>query len=216
MRKTEVSFDIGTVPLTIRQQMKGATIYDSSCSANARTLFVSGTEAAFLKISRKGTLEREYKMTEFLHRHSAAPKAIAYESDSDHDYLFTEAVRGEDGTARLHIDNPGKLARVFGEYLKMLHSLPTEDCPYNNRTAELLEDAADRGINLSGLNEFNYSAVDNVIIGDRHYDISWGIWTLHYNLKTDNYSDLFLDAYGRKDIDAAGLSYFTALIKLMD
>lgn len=243
MRKTEVSFDIGTVPLTIRQQMKGATIYDSSCSANARTLFVSGTEAAFLKISRKGTLEREYKMTEFLHRHSAAPKAIAYESDSDHDYLFTEAVRGEDGTARLHIDNPGKLARVFGEYLKMLHSLPTEDCPYHNRTAELLEDAADRGINLSGLNEFNYSAVDNVIIhgdyclpniimdnflfkgfidlgyggvGDRHYDISWGIWTLHYNLKTDNYSDLFLDAYGRKDIDAAGLSYFTALIKLMD
>lgn len=107
MRKTEVSFDIGTVPLTIRQQMKGATIYDSSCSANARTLFVSGTEAAFLKISRKGTLEREYKMTEFLHNHSAAPKAIAYESDSDHDYLFTEAVRGEDGTARLHIIDLG-------------------------------------------------------------------------------------------------------------
>jgi kanamycin kinase len=38
-------------------------------------------------------------------------------------------------------------------------------------------------------------------VGDRHYDLFWGIWTLNYNLKTDKYKDIFLDAYGRSLID---------------
>lgn len=38
-------------------------------------------------------------------------------------------------------------------------------------------------------------------IGDRHYDLFWGIWTLQYNLKSDKYRNIFLDAYGRKELD---------------
>jgi kanamycin kinase len=38
-------------------------------------------------------------------------------------------------------------------------------------------------------------------VGDRHYDLFWGIWTLQYNLKTDKYRTIFLDAYGRQQID---------------
>jgi len=38
-------------------------------------------------------------------------------------------------------------------------------------------------------------------VGDRHYDLFWSIWTLNYNLKTDKYKDIFLDAYGRSAID---------------
>lgn len=243
MERTEVSFDIETIPLTIKQYIKGATIYDRSCSENAKTLFVSGEEHAFLKISNKGSLEREYKMTKFLQKHNVAPNAIVYESDLDYDYLFTEAVSGEDGTAMRHIENPGKLACVFGEYLKMLHSLPIEGCPYDNRTNELLNEAHIKGIDLSVMNEYNYSAIDNVIIhgdyclpniimdnfsfkgfidlgyggvGDRHYDIYWGIWTLNYNLKSDKYTDIFLHAYGRNDINDEGLNYFTKLIKWTD
>ncbi|MEK8129478.1 aminoglycoside 3'-phosphotransferase [Paenibacillus filicis] len=243
MKRTEVFFDIETLPLAIRQYVNGATIYDSSCSEHAKTLFVSGAERAFLKISKRGSLEREYNMTKFLHKHNFAPKAIAYESELDYDYLFTEAVSGEDGTAGLHIENPSKLASVFGEYLRMLHSLPTEGCPYDNRTHELLHETQTKGIDLSMMKKYNYSAIDNVVIhgdyclpniimdnfsfkgfidlgyggvGDRHYDIYWGIWTLHYNLKADRYRQLFLDAYGRSDIDEDGLNYFTKLIKLTD
>lgn len=35
-------------------------------------------------------------------------------------------------------------------------------------------------------------------IGDRHVDLFWGIWSLHFNLKTDQYRNRFLDAYGRE------------------
>jgi kanamycin kinase len=243
MNRTEVSYDIETVPATIRQYLKRVTIYDSSSSENAKTLFVSGNERAFLKISERDSLEREYKMTSFLNKHHVAPNAIAYESDSEYDYLLTEAVNGEDGAAAHHLENPRRLVSVFGEYLRMLHSLPTAGCPYNNRTQEILNEAYVKGRDCSLMNTFNYSPADNVIIhgdyclpniimdhfslngfidlgyggvGDKHYDLYWGIWTLNYNLKTDQYRDLFLDAYGRSDIDHEGLKYFTELVRLTE
>lgn len=38
-------------------------------------------------------------------------------------------------------------------------------------------------------------------IGDKHIDLYWAIWSLQYNLKTDKYTDAFLDAYGRENVD---------------
>ena len=38
-------------------------------------------------------------------------------------------------------------------------------------------------------------------IGDPHIDLYWGAWTLKFNLGTDDYRDIFLDAYGRDGVD---------------
>ncbi len=38
-------------------------------------------------------------------------------------------------------------------------------------------------------------------ISDRHIDIFWGLWSLTFNLKSDKYCDLFIDAYGRDKVD---------------
>lgn len=35
-------------------------------------------------------------------------------------------------------------------------------------------------------------------VGDRHVDLFWGIWSLNFNLKTNQYRNRFLDAYGRE------------------
>lgn len=32
--------------------------------------------------------------------------------------------------------------------------------------------------------------------GDRHIDLFWGIWSLNFNLQTNEFADRFLDAYG--------------------
>ena len=37
--------------------------------------------------------------------------------------------------------------------------------------------------------------------GDKHIDLYWALWSLKYNLKTEKYSDLFLDFYGRESFD---------------
>ena len=242
MARIKVSLDPGTVPEAIQPYLKRANVYDNSGHA-AKTYLLEGESRAFLKISPKGSLERECKMAEFLHRYKMAPKVIAYASDGDNDFLLTEAVPGEDGTTPRHLEQPERLARVFGESLRMLHSLPTEGCPYSNRTEEMRQDAVKRGIDLSVLGEFSYTPEDRVLIhgdyclpniileqfslqgfidlsnggiGDRHYDLYWGMWTLNYNLKTTRYHGVFLDAYGRSDVDEEGLAYFTKMIQLTE
>lgn len=52
--------------------------------------------------------------------------------------------------------------------------------------------------------------VGNAGIGDRHVDIFWATWTLWFNLKTNDYRDRFLDAYGRELIDTDKLKTVAA------
>ena len=52
--------------------------------------------------------------------------------------------------------------------------------------------------------------VGNGGVGDRHIDLFWGVWTLHFNLKTTKYKDRFLDAYGRDRADEALLRVVAA------
>ena len=38
-------------------------------------------------------------------------------------------------------------------------------------------------------------------IGSKYIDLYWAIWSLQYNFKTDQYIDLFLDVYGRENLN---------------
>jgi len=243
MKRTKIAFDAGSLPEAIRPYVEKASVHDSSCSETAKTLFVQGETKSFLKIGGKGSLEREYRMTEFLSRHRAAPVVMAYETDGTSDYLLTEAIEGEDGTATEHLEQPERLAAVFGESLRLLHSIPIEGCPYPDRTSELLDELRGKAKCLETIRKLEARAgcdvimhgdycLPNIILdrfawkgfvdlgyggmGDRHYDLYWGIWTLGYNLKSDRYMDRFLDAYGRADIDAERLVWFTQLIEAAD
>ena len=58
-------------------------------------------------------------------------------------------------------------------------------------------------IMLDGWKFSKYIDVGNGGIGDRHVDLFWGAWTLNFNLGTNEYRDVFFDAYGRDKIDPA-------------
>ena len=36
---------------------------------------------------------------------------------------------------------------------------------------------------------------------DRHIDLFWAVWSLNYNLQDPKYAELFLDYYGREQVD---------------
>ena len=38
-------------------------------------------------------------------------------------------------------------------------------------------------------------------VGDKHIDLYWVLWSLNYNLKTDKYTDYFLEQYGKEKVD---------------
>lgn len=61
--------------------------------------------------------------------------------------------------------------------------------------------------------EGNFSAFIDLGLagmGDRHIDIFWAIWSLQFNLKTEQYTDCFLDQYGREYVDMDMLKVIAA------
>lgn len=57
-----------------------------------------------------------------------------------------------------------------------------------------------------------YIDLDTAGVGDRHYDLFWGLWTLHFNLGTTRYGQRFLDAYGRDLVEQEKIETVAALI----
>ncbi|MBQ6947995.1 MAG: aminoglycoside 3'-phosphotransferase [Clostridia bacterium] len=53
--------------------------------------------------------------------------------------------------------------------------------------------------------------LDGAGVGDRHIDLFWAIWSLRYNLKTDQWTGRFLDAYGRDRVDEERLRLVAAI-----
>lgn len=47
--------------------------------------------------------------------------------------------------------------------------------------------------------------------GDRHVDLFWALWSMKFNLKTEKWSDVLLDAYGRQHIDTELIRGIAAL-----
>ena len=52
-------------------------------------------------------------------------------------------------------------------------------------------------------------------LGDRHFDLHWGLWSLAFNLKTHRYRDRFLDTYGR-DVVREELLRATAALEVFN
>ena len=59
---------------------------------------------------------------------------------------------------------------------------------------------------LSALIDFDHAGM-----GDRHVDLFWTIWSLRFNLHTDQYRSRFLDAYGRGCVNEEVLELIAAI-----
>lgn len=248
MKRSLIAETNGIFPKEI-EGYAGKTVYDSSCSPEARVYF-SSDNGLFIKCSAKGSLKREAKMTAYFHSKGIGAKVIDYAS-GDLDWLVTEAVRGEDLTHKLYISRPEWLCDTLASTLRELHSLDFAGCPAMDRNKEYLANV-NEGFALGRFDpSFSVSGADadkiyseivksshllcgsvllhgdyclpNVIfdkdnfsgfidlgnggVGDRHIDIFWGIWTLEFNLKTDKYSQRFIEAYGKELIDTERLKF---------
>lgn len=243
MIKREIGFNAELLPAKIRPYLSGAKLYDSSCSQTAVTMYIEGESKLFLKIDGRGKLYRESEMLRFMGRWGLCPQVLEYFSEQGCDYLLCTAIEGEDCIHSEYKQHPMRLAKVLGESLRVLHSLPTEGCPFPMRSMEMLEESRANihrgfydkelipeqlGVAAHRLRQLQDALQDEVLIhgdyclpniilrdfklagfvdlgtggiGDRHYDLFWGLWSLNYNLKTDAYRDAFLDAYGRQDVE---------------
>ena len=248
MKRTKLSQLPENLNETIYSFIKDSEIYDSSCSAAAKVYFIDKDSGYYLKISKPQSLKREAEMTEYFNALGLGTKVINYIS-GERDWLITEKVSGEDCTYAEYLNEPEKLAEIYGKILRKLHETDYSKCPIQDKLTETLSNAeanykkgnfdasthipemlrpkskdeawafimgnkdklkADTlthgdyclpNVMLDNWNFSNFIDLGNSGVSDRHFDLFWGAWTFNYNLKTDKYTDIFFNAYGKDLID---------------
>ena len=140
MKRTKIDIDVNTYPDVFRPFFAGAEIYDSSCSPEARVIFIDKDRGYYLKSAERGTLKREAEMTAFFHSKGLGTEVLEYLS-GDRDWMLTERVVGEDCTHPQYTEDPKRLCDLLATLLRELHETDFDGCPMPDRTAEYLATA---------------------------------------------------------------------------
>ncbi len=140
MKKTEIERIPLALPEDINRLCRGARIFDSSCSPEAKVYFIDREDGYYLKVGAAGSLSRERLMTEYFHRKGLGTEVLSFVS-GENDILLTRAVAGDDCTAARYLDEPKRLCDLVAERLRMLHELDCSDCPVQDRVSEYVASA---------------------------------------------------------------------------
>ena len=132
MERKKIELDASLIPSELRSLTEGADVYDSSCSPEARVIFIDRDGGYFLKSAAKGTLETESVLDTYFHSKGLSAEVVSYLS-LERDWLLTRRVHGEDCTHSCYLEDGLRLARLLGERLRALHETDTEDCPVKRR-----------------------------------------------------------------------------------
>lgn len=146
MNRTLIHPDLSAYPAELAPLLEGATLYDSSCSPEARVIYIDKDGGYYLKSAPLGTLGREAEMTRFFHQKKLAAEVLFYRSEggageSAKDFLLTRRVSGEDCTHSDYLAHPKRLCDLWAEILRTLHETSPEGCPVENHTAHYLQTA---------------------------------------------------------------------------
>ena len=137
MKKTPIERIPIELPKDIWELCRGARIFDSSCSPEARVWFIDRDGGYYLKSAEAGNLSREAEMTGFFHKKGLGTEVLEYLS-GEGDLLLTRAVRGDDCTAEIYKSDPKRLCDTTAELLRGLHEVDYSGCPVTDRVSEYL------------------------------------------------------------------------------
>ena len=138
MKKTIIDFIPEELPSDVLSLTRGARIFDSSCSPEARVYFIDRDGGYYLKLAKSGTLAREADMTKYFHSKRLATEVMTYYNLGERDLLVTRAVQGEDLTHERYLSEPERLAETTGTLLRALHETSAQGCPVTDRMSEYL------------------------------------------------------------------------------
>ncbi len=137
MKRTPISLDLSEYPEELASLLMGTKVFDSSCSAEAKVIFIDKDNGYFLKSAPKGSLRKEAELTKYFHSKGLAPDAPVYISDA-RDWLLSERAAGEDCVYQRYLDEPTRLCDTLAEILRALHETDAADCPERNRISAYL------------------------------------------------------------------------------
>ena len=129
MKRTKTQLDLAQLPEEAARLLEGAALYDSSCSAEARVVFVEKDGGLYMKTAAAGTLRAEAAMTAYYHSLGLSAEPLLYCTERGADWLITRSLPGEDCTDALYLADPKRLCDTTAALLRALHETPCAHCP---------------------------------------------------------------------------------------
>jgi aminoglycoside phosphotransferase len=158
-------------------------------------------ETYVLKISNDiERLSREKEKIDWLDGKIPSPRSILFVVEDEKAYYLRTFLKGESLINDKFIKEPDRLISMLVKAFKLLRNLDDYDCPFNS-----LESVGNDFVhgdlclpNILVLDDeiSGFIDLDNSGLGDMYHDISWMLWSLEYNLKTDKYNDILLSGLG--------------------
>jgi kanamycin kinase len=133
MKRTPVQVNIDDWPDELAGFLQGAAVFDSSCSPEAKVLFIDRDGGLFLKTAGAGTLKTEARMTAFLHTLGLSAEVLYYGTRDGKDRLLTRRIPGEDCTHPQYLSEPERLCDTTAGLLRQLHERNGQGCPVPDR-----------------------------------------------------------------------------------
>ena len=140
MELKPITVNLNEYPNELHPYLDGVKLYDSSCSPEAKVIFIDKDSGYFLKSAPRNSLKREATMSQFFHSKGMTANVLYYLSD-ECDWMLTEKVHGNDGSTAKYIEQPERLCDLFAEQLTVLHSTNFIGCPFPNCTELYIEQA---------------------------------------------------------------------------
>ena len=129
MKRTRTQLDLARLPSEAVCFLKGAPLYDSSCSKEARVVFIDRDGGIYMKTAAAGTLQTEATMTAYYHGLGLSAEVLLYGTEGGTDYLITRRIPGEDCTDDRCLSDPKRLCDTTATLLRALHETPGTRCP---------------------------------------------------------------------------------------
>ncbi len=121
-----------TIPKELHHLLGAETWKTVTIGCSGTYIFRIGE--AYLKINPVSAVDRlstERERIEWLQGRLPVPRVLYYSADTVHEYLLVSAVSGIMACEQsLHDDVP-KVVRLLAEGLRMIHSIPIHDCPFD-------------------------------------------------------------------------------------
>lgn len=202
-----------SMPLAIREYLTGKEVVEITKNHRSGDAVYQVGDAYILKISDNiERLQRERAVNDFLTGKIAVSETVSFVVEGERAFYLKTMLRGETLVEEKYLREPQKLVQLLAQAMHRIHSVDINGCPIKSPDSEgncfihgdfCLPNILARDGGISGFIDVEAGGV-----GDPWMDYAWCIWSLEYNLGTDQYTGLLLEALGI-EFDKEKFEYYT-------
>ncbi len=142
MKRTPMKPDFSAIPEVFHPLFADCPVFDSSCSRDAKVIFLDREGGLYLKSAGAGTLKQEAEMDAYFASLGLGPEVLDYRTEG-RDWLLTRAVKGEDCLHPDYLADPKRLTDTIAQMLWELHHRDHSRCPVQDHTRRYITRATE-------------------------------------------------------------------------